>query len=315
MKIFFAETGHLQHESEALDYSSLRRLGELEAVDIRKPEEFARRGSGAEVLIIGRLPLTRESLSRFPNAKLIVKAGTGVEKIDLRAAHELGIRVANLSGYAAQPVGQATMAFILAFASSVPQYSEEVRKHRWRDVQFVHPMLLLPGTRLGIIGLGGISRRVIELAKPLGMEIHVATRYPDRSLDVEYVELDAIASKSDFVSIHCSLDDYTRGLVGEAFLAKMKKSAYLINTARAAVVDETAVVTALREGRIAGLAMDGFWREPPEAGHELFSMPNVIITPHITWAPLETRQWMIDEAASVIRDFFAGCPRNIVNNY
>ena len=313
MRIFFAETGHLQHESEALDYSALSAIGQLELADIRKSEQILTENSQAEVLIIGRLPLSRDAIARFPNLRLIVKAGTGVEKIDLVAARELGIAVVNLPGYAAHPVGQATMAFILALAASLPQYVHEVRQRRWRDAQFRHPMLLLPGKRLGIIGLGGISRRVIELARAFGMHIQLYTRFPDSKLDVEYVDLNTIAEMSDFISVHCALDSHTRGMINSEFLSRVKPTAYLINTARSAVFDEEAVIAALEERRIAGLAMDGFWREPPEPDHKLFAMPNVMITPHITWAPLETRQWMIDEMAAVIRDFLGGSPRNVVN--
>jgi glycerate dehydrogenase len=313
MKIFFAETGHIQHKSETLDYSALSAIGQLELADIRNAENLVAQNLQAEILIIGRLPLSRQALSQFSNLRLVVKAGTGVEKIDLVAAREMGITVVNLSGYAAQPVGQATMAFILAFAASLPQYHQDVRERRWREIQFTHSMLLLPGKCLGIIGLGGISRRVIELAKSFDMRVQLCTRYPDTNLDVEYVDIGAIATKSDFISIHCALDSHTRSLVNSEFLARVKKSVYLINTARPAVIDEQAVVEALHENRIAGLAMDGFWREPPEPEHELFAMPNVIITPHITWAPLETRQWMIHEMASIIRDFFDGSPRNVVN--
>lgn len=163
--------------------------------------------------------------------------------------------------------GATAMAFILMFASSLLLYDGEVRKHRWREAQFTHPMLLLPGKRLGIIGLGGISRRVLELAKSFGMHIQLYTRFPDPALDVEYADLSAIATHSDFISIHCSLDADTRNLVDTVFLSRVKKSAYLINTARPAVVNEEAVTRALREGRLAGLAMDGFWREPPEPEH------------------------------------------------
>ena len=313
MKIFLAETGHIQSPDESFDYSRISEVGELEMANLLDVSHVPDKNLDAQILIVGRLVWSREALSKFPNLRLIVKMGTGVEKIDLAAARERGIAVANLSGYAAEPVGQATMAYILSFASSLPQYDHDVREGKWKEVQFSHPMMILKGKTLGIIGLGGISRKVIQLAKGIGMRINVYTRYPDAALDVEYIALETIATDSDFISIHCALDDHTRGLVGAEFLSKVKKSAYLINTARPAVVEEKAITDALREGRIAGLAIDGFWREPPTANHELFEMRNVIITPHITWAPVETRQWMLNEVGSVIHDFITGSPRNIVN--
>ena len=300
MRILFAETGHMQHPEEDLDYSQIAAVGTLEIADFRKTEDLTRKRSPAEILIIGRLPLSRTDLAAFPDLRLIVKAGTGVDKIDLAAARERNIPVMNLSGYGALPVAQATMAFILSFAGSLPQYDRDVKNSRWRDVQFTHPMNNLAGKVLGILGLGGISRRVIELSKCFGMQVQLHTRHPDSKLEVEYVGIETLAKNSDFITVHCSLDGHTRGLIGTEFLSQVKRTVYLINTARPAVIDEKAVVLALREHRIAGLALDGFWTEPPAKEHELFGYSNVLITPHVSWAPLETRQAMINEMASLI---------------
>jgi glycerate dehydrogenase len=313
MKILFAETGHMQHQDEVLDYSPFAAVGDLELADIRMAEDLVKKGSLAEVLVIGRLPLSRADLTAFPNLRLIVKAGTGVDKIDLIAARERNIPVMNLSGYGALPVAQATMAFILAFAGSLIQYDRDVKNSRWRDVQFTHPMSILSGKRLGIIGLGGISRRVIELSKCFGFHIQLYTRHPDPKLNVAYVDIQTLAKTSDFITVHCSLDSHTRGLIDADFLSLVKRTVYIINTARPAVIDEKAVVSALRENRIAGLALDGFWTEPPSKEHELFGYSNVLITPHVSWAPLETRQSMINEMAALIRDYKAGTLRNVVN--
>ena len=303
----------MQHTDEVLDYSPFTAIGDLELADFRSPEELIKHSSHAEVLVIGRLVLSREALAAFPHLRLIVKAGTGVDKIDLAAARERNSPVMNLSGYGALPVAQATMAFILAFAGSLPQYDRDVRNSKWRDAQFTHPMTILNGKQLGIIGLGGISRRVIELSKYFGLKIQLYTRYPDPKLDVEYVDVQTLAKTSDFISIHCSLDNHTRSLINADFLSLVKKTVYIINTARSAVIEEKAVVVALRENRIAGLALDGFWAEPPDKGHELFGYSNVLITPHVSWSPLETRQSMINEMASLIRDFKVGILRNVVN--
>lgn len=313
MQMLLAEHTHIKLTTEEFDFSPLLALGELGIVDCKTPEELLALKFTGEILIVGILPLSRETLSQLPTVKLILKLGTGVDKIDLPAARELGIAVANLSGYAAEPVGQATLAYILALAMSLPQYAREVETNRWREARFLHPMTLISGKTLGIIGLGGISRYVIKHASSLGMQPIVWTRHSDPALDVEYVSVDRLARESDFLSVHCSLDATTRGLIDAAFLAKAKRSLYLINTARAAVFDEQAVVDALKEHRIAGVAMDVFWQEPPTPGHPLLSMPNVILSPHMTWSPRETRQWLLNDAAEVIADFLAGKPRNIVN--
>jgi glycerate dehydrogenase len=241
MKIFLAETGHIQGKDDSFDYSTISANGELELANHQDPSHVLDKNLDAQILIVGRLVWSRETLAKFPNLRLIVKMGTGVEKIDLAAARERGIAVANLSGYAAAPVGQATMAYIFSFASSLPQYDRDVRRGKWKETQFTHPMMILKDKCLGIIGLGGISRWVIQFAKYIGMRINVYTRYPDPALDVKYVDLDTVATDSDFISIHCALDNHTRGIVNTEFLAKVKKSAYLINTARPAVVEEKAI--------------------------------------------------------------------------
>ncbi len=312
MKILFAEAAFLQNPDEQLDFSAVSKAGDLHLADIISADDLAGSMPDAEILVVGRQPVSRSCMQTFPKLRAIVKSGTGVDRIDVAAARDLGITVMNLSGYGAEPVAQGAMAFILALAGSLPQYDHAVKHSNWAGSRFAFPVTLLKGKTLGIIGLGSISRRVIEMANSFDMNVLVSTGYPDPELDLEYVELGAIADHSDFISIHCALNDRTRGIVDAAFLSRVKKTAYLINTARAAVIEERAIVEALREKRIAGLAMDVFWVEPPPHHHELFDFTNVILTPHMSWSPFEIRQRMLDEIGGLIGDFSLGRPRNVV---
>lgn len=311
MKIVFLDRSHLQCEEETFDYSPLEHLGQFQRVDVKTKEELVSAAQGAKVLITGKLQLPQEVLAKLDGVELILKAGTSCDKIDVAAANNYGITVANLPGYGGYAVAQSTWAMLMALVGSLLPYDQAVKANQWQQLQFRYPVTELRGKTLGIIGLGAISRQMVTFAHAFGMNVTIHTRFPDPSLNVTYVELPQIAD-ADIVTIHCMLDKRTRGMVDRPFLKRMSPKAYLINTARAAIVDEEALIWAIAENQIAGAALDGFWQEPPDKDHPLFQYDNVLLTPHIAWAPIETRQGMIHALAELIQAYFSGNPRNIV---
>jgi glycerate dehydrogenase len=295
LTILFYEPHHL---GDDLDFSPISNLGELimgeSSLSPNKPLEI-------NYLIAGNRIIDKEVLDKFPHLRAIVKAGTGVDQINLREARARGVDVINFPGYASEAVAQTTLMFMLALAGSLLPYNDLVRKYEWEKRFLTHPLILLRGKTLGIIGLGKISRRVIELAKAFFMEIILYTRYQDESLPISYVSLSELARRSDFVSVHSQLDNETRSLINVDFLSLVKKECFIINTARAAIINEEAIISALKEKRIGGLALDVFFTEPLKNDHPLLHFDNVLITPHNAWGQREVRECLVNSIASCIK--------------
>ena len=312
MKIVFLDQSHLRKDGESFDFSALEKLGQFSLHDVRDHEDIMRVAADAEIVITGKCRLDRELLSRLRKTRLVLKAGTSCDKIDVAAARESDITVCNLPGHAEIPVAQNTFALLLSLAGSILPYDTAVKRNLWAECQYSFPSVCLSGKTLGIIGFGAIGRRVAALAEAFGMRILVHTRFPLPSPTVTYVRLREIAVESDFVSLHCMLSEKTKNLVNRDFLHQMKSTAYLINTARAGLVDEADLLRALNDRTIAGAAFDGFWQEPAPKDHPLFLQENFLITPHVAWAARETRQEMIESIAHTIASFQLGNPCNEV---
>ncbi|MBA1148668.1 2-hydroxyacid dehydrogenase [Ectothiorhodospiraceae bacterium WFHF3C12] len=268
----------------------------------------------AEIVIVNKVVLDRESLMAAPALRLVCVAATGLNNVDLDAASEQGIAVTHCRGYGTDSVAQHTLALILTLATNLTAYREDVTAGRWAESEFFclldHPIMELAGKQLGIIGLGTLGGRVAELARAFGMAVEVAQRPGSAGNDADRMPLDTLLRTSDVVTLHCPLTEDTRGLIGHDALARMKRTAYLVNTARGGIVDETALAQALRAGEIAGAAVDVLSEEPPVHGNPLLAgdIPNLILTPHCAWGSREARLRIVDQLAGSISGFRSGDP-------
>ncbi|HPA71141.1 MAG TPA: D-2-hydroxyacid dehydrogenase [Spirochaetota bacterium] len=314
-KIVFLDASTLDYGD--IDLSPLKMHGELVTYGQTRPSETAARLAGAVIAISNKVVLDREVLVRCPSLRFIAVAATGYNNIDVAAARERGIGVANVAGYSTPSVAQFTMLFILALASRLTEYSAASRDGRWSASPIYTlgnwPTMELAGKVLGILGLGVIGSEVARLARAFGMEV-VALRRPGVDYDggVPRHGLLELAGMADFVSVHMPLTEESRHIVDGTFLAAMKRSAFLVNMARGPLVDPAALADALASGTIAGAAIDVMEKEPPDAGDPLLKAPNIIITPHISWATLESRRRLVAEIGRNIAAFMAGETRNIV---
>ncbi|GAC1510756.1 MAG: 2-hydroxyacid dehydrogenase [Steroidobacteraceae bacterium] len=300
-----------------LDPSALRAaVGALSLCD-SDDARTAERIRDAEVVLLNKVELSRELLSIAPNLRLIAVAGTGTNNIDLGAARELGIAVCNVRGYCTSSVVQHVWGLILSLTQHISGYARLVADGSWTQHEVLamlsHPIRELDHRVFGVIGWGALGRGTAAVAHAFGMRVVVARRR-DQGPTPERMELDQLLAMSDIVSLHCPLNDATRGLIGARELALMKSDALLINTARGALVDGYALAAALKAGRLGGSGIDVLPHEPPRSDDPLLDpdIPNLIVTPHVAWAAREARQRCLDEMAANIVDFAAGGHRSRV---
>ncbi|MEI6222312.1 MAG: D-2-hydroxyacid dehydrogenase [bacterium] len=314
MNITFLDQGTVQYRNGELDYSVLKTLGHLTTFNTTSSEEISAHAEDAEVLVLNKVPMTRAVLEHLPKLKLIAMTATGYDNVDVAAARELGIAVANVPGYSTNSVAQLSITFMLALATRFVDHVQDTRKGQWKsDARFQYFSFELAGKTLGIVGFGTIGQQVARVAQAFGMQVLVSTPNEKSFPNVSYVDLNTLAQQSDFVSIHCLLNEKTTKLISRDILLAMKPTAFLINTARGGIVDEAALIDVLREKKIAGAGLDVLTKEPPDKKNPLLTMENVLMTPHVAWGPLETRQRLVGEIAENIRCFVAGKPRNLVN--
>ncbi len=293
-------------------------VGQLFLHDRTPPELMVERVDGFDMVIVNKVVLDGDLLRRLERPpQLVCVAATGVNNVDTDACAELGITVANCRGYGTDAVAQHTLCLMLALATRLIDYDGAVKAGDWhRSPQFClldYPIRELAGRTLGIVGLGTLGRRVAELGEALGMRVLVAQRPggPDRG---GREPLDSMLPKLDVLSLHCPLTAATRNLIDRRRLALMKPDALLINTARGGLVDEEALVAALRAGKLGGAGFDVLTTEPPRGGNPLLDegIPNLIVTPHCAWASREARQRICEQLAENIRAWRDGQPVRVV---
>ncbi|HNV47292.1 MAG TPA: D-2-hydroxyacid dehydrogenase [Spirochaetota bacterium] len=317
MNIVFLDAATLNFGD--MDMGPIAACGDYREHCLTAAHETAARLAGAEVAITNKVVVDRAVLDACPALRFVAVAATGYNVVDVDAARERGIGVANVPGYSTESVAQLAMAFILALSTRLMEHDRAARGGAWeRSPMYTMgdwPWRELAGATVGIMGLGAIGARVAELCRAFGMRI-VALGREGVSYNgtVERVGLDELAARSEYVSIHMPLTDYSRRLADARFLGMMKPTAYLVNLARGPIVDAHALAEALRAGRIAGAAVDVRDVEPPPADDPLLGAPNLIATPHVAWASVEARRRLIAEIAANIRAYRDGAPRNIVNS-
>ena len=281
------------------------------------PEQILERVRGAAVVVTKELVIDASLLSRFPDSvKLICEAGTGYNNLAMDAARAKGITVCNIPAYSTQRVAQTALMLMLNLSSSMgAQLAMLARGDRSNFTDCLKvDHVELNGKTLGLVGTGNIGRAVARAALALDMEVlgWARTPRPDAG-GIRYVPMEELLRRSDYLSLHCPLTPETRHLIGADSLARMKPTAFLINTSRGALVDEAALIAALRAGTIAVAGLDVQETEPPAQDSPLYTMENVILTPHMGWKGLETRRRLVSLLAGNIRAFFGGRPINVVS--
>jgi glycerate dehydrogenase len=289
-------------------------------IHLRTPvAETVARCRDAAVVITNKAVLNREIIEALPNLRYIGVTATGYNVVDAAAARERGIAVTNVPGYSSPAVAQLVFALLLELTNHVGHHAATVREGRWTACPdfcyWDHPIIELAGRTFGIIGYGDIGSAVGRIASAFGMRVLASKREwkTPPPAGVEPTSIEDIFSQSDVISLHCPLTDATKHLVNAQSLARMKPTAFLINTGRGPLVDEAALAAALNEGRIAGAGLDVLSVEPPKDGNPLFAAKNCLITPHIGWASREARQRLIEATAANLRAFIEGAPVNVVN--
>lgn len=299
----------------ALDFSVLS--NDVQVYDDSTNAELIERIQGARVVVTKELPVGADLLSQFPDTvKLIVEAGTGYNNIDLNAAKERGITVCNIPAYSTERVAHTVIMMILNFASTMQQQigmlAKGDRSNFTKYLQVSHTEV--NGKTLGVVGAGHIGMEVIKVAKALGMNILIHTRTPKADGDgVRYVSLDELLENSDYITLHCPLNDQTKYLINKETIAKMKPNAVIVNTGRGPLINEADLCEALAAKRIAGAGLDVQEVEPPAEDSPLYTLDNVIITPHMGWKGLETRQRLVGIIRDNVQAFFKGEPINVVS--
>jgi len=300
-----------------IDCAPLGAHGRLIKHAITSPMEMPERLKGATVAVTNKCVFDEKTLRACPDLRLIAVTATGYNNIDIEAALRLSVAVSNVPGYSTPSVAQFTMTCVLAFATRLLEYSAASRDGRWSSSPIftftAWPTFELNGRVIGIMGMGAIGGEVARLAGAFGMRVIALGREGVRYDDTwERVGLYELAERSDFVCVHLPLSPESRGIIGADFLSRMKRTAFVVNMARGAIVDQAALDRALREGRIAGAAIDVLEKEPPPADEPLLSAPNCIVTPHIAWASVESRRRLLEEVAANIGAFLRGEARNRV---
>ena len=298
-----------------LDFSILS--SQVTVYEDTAPEELLERIQDADVIVTKEMPVSGDLIRQFPDSvKLICEAGTGYNNLDLAAAKEKDIMVCNIPAYSTQRVAQTAIMLILNLSSAMQVQMAMLAKgnHDNFTKNLQVPHVEVNDKTLGIIGAGHIGREVIRIAKAMDMKILVYTRTPKEDGDgIRYVDLETLLRNSDYVSLHCPLTPQTRHMINKDTLAMMKPEAFLINTSRGALIDEPALIEALQNGVIAGAGLDVQEVEPPAEDNPLYTMSNVLLTPHMGWKGLETRKRLVSILAGNIKAWEDKKPVNVVS--
>ena len=301
---------------------AMEAMGELTVYD-RTPlddeEEIVRRIGDSQAVLTNKTPLSRAVLERCPQVRYIGILATGYNVVDTAAARERQIPVCNVPGYSTRSVAQLAIALLLEICHHVGHHDQAVHAGRWSacpDYCFWdYPLIELAGKTMGIVGYGSIGQAVGEIAAALGMEVIANSRHswPDGSKTAKYVTLEELLRRSDVVTLHCPLFPETRGLINRETIAQMKDGAILLNNSRGPLIVERDVADALNSGKLCAAGVDVADTEPLPADSPLLTAKNCVITPHISWAPLEARRRLMAMAAENLSAFSAGAPVNVVN--
>ena len=305
-----------------LSWERLEQLGDVTVYDrtsLTDEQEAIDRIGDAEIVFINKTPITKRIIDASPNLKMISLLATGFNVVDIAYAKEKGIVVTNVPTYGTDSVGQFTIAMLLEICHRIGHHDLEVKKGRWAsspDWTFMdYPMIELAGKTMGIIGFGRIGQRTGMIAKALGMKVLAFNRSQSESgrAIAEYVDLDTLLSESDVISLHSPLTPETNEIINQATIKKMKDGVIILNTSRGPLIHEQDLADALNSGKVYAAGLDVVSVEPIQEDNPLLRAKNTIITPHIAWAPKESRQRIVEAAEANLKAFLEGQPIHVVN--
>lgn len=317
MKIVILD-GYTENPGD-LSWAGFEALGEVTVYDRTFTPDILARAKGADVLLTNKTPLSAETLSALaPELRYIGVLATGYNVVDIAAARAQGVPVCNIPTYGTAAVAQFVMALLLELCHHVGDHSRSVKAGDWsRCPDFCYwnsPLIELAGKTFGVIGYGRIGRATARLAAAFGMEVLAYDAHAAGMDEVaRMVPLEELLAASDVISLHCPLFESNRGMINRESIARMKNGVLLINTSRGPLVDETALAEALRTGKVAGAGLDVLEVEPARPDNPLLAEPHCLITPHIAWAPKESRQRLMDIAVDNLTAWLGGKPQNVVN--
>lgn len=314
MKIVITDNITISNDDWSFDF--LKKYGEVKIYNLTAEDEVAERVRDADAVLCNKTPLNRENLASAENLKYIGLFATGYNNVDIEFAKERSITVCNVPSYSTNAVAQLVFAYILHFYSRVSEYNALVQRGDWiKSPTFAYfplPITEIAGKTLGIVGYGSIGSKVAQLANSFDMRVLCCTRTPKEAENVIFTDMDTLLRESDVLTLHCPLTPQSEKLINSVAIEKMKDGAILINTARGPIVDENALREALEDGKLSGAAVDVLESEPMRADCPLYNVRNCVVTPHIAWAGLETRQRLLEIAEANLKSYLFGKPVNNV---
>lgn len=291
-----------------ISWDEFKKLGEVEIYDRTPKDKILERIGNSEIAITNKTPLGRDVFVKLPNLKYIGVLATGYNVVDVDAAKEFGITVTNVPDYGTMAVAQFTFALLLELCNHVWEHNAAVKNGEWTKCAdfcfYKYPLIELAGKTLGIIGFGRIGKSVSDIAVAMGMNVLAYSRNRNKVIkneNIRYAQLEELLAESDVISLHCPLTESTRGMINENTIGKMKDGVIIINTARGPLIEEEDLAEALNNGKVAGAAVDVVSAEPIKENNPLLRAKNCIITPHIAWAPKETRERLMKIAAENLK--------------
>lgn len=302
-----------------ITWKGIEKLGSLTVYDRTPADEIINRIGNAEVVFTNKTPISKETFEACPNVKFVGVLATGYNVVDVVAAKEKGIVVTNIPTYGTDAVGQFAIGLLLEICHHIHHHSKAVHEGRWENNDdwcfWDYPLIELAGKTMGIIGFGRIGQATGRIAKALGMKVIAFDEYPNDSGKelAEYVSLDTLFAQSDVIALHCPLFPSTEGIINKNNIAKMKDGVIILNNSRGPLIVEEDLADALNSGKVYAAGLDVVSTEPIRGDNPLLSAKNCIITPHISWAPKESRQRLMNIAVDNLDAFIKGASKNVVN--
>lgn len=305
-----------------ISWEKLNSFGSLTVYDRTPVDKISQRLKDAEIVYTNKTPLTKETLEKAPQIKFIGVLATGYNVVDVASAKDLGIVVTNVPTYGTNSVAQMVFAHILEICHHVGAHDKAVKDGEWtKNADFCfwkYPLMELADKKMGIIGYGRIGQTVGKIAQSFGMKVLAFSRYQNKELENEmmkYVELDELLANADVISLHCPLFESTKGIINKKTIEKMKQGVIIINTSRGPLIVEEDLAEALNSGKVYAAGVDVVSKEPIAESNPLLKAKNIFITPHIAWAPKESRERLMNVAVDNLIQFMKGSPINVVNKY
>lgn len=317
MKIVILD-GYTENPGD-LTWEGFEALGDVTVYDRTPEDKIAERIGDAEIVILNKVPITQDTLAQCPNIKYIGVLATGFNVVDTESCKKAGIIVSNIPTYGTDAVGQFAIALLLEICHHVAYHSQAVHEGKWASNPdwcfWDYPLIELAGKTMGIVGFGRIGRATGRIARALGMKVAAYDAYPSEEgkAIAEYVDFDTLLSTSDVIALHCPLTPENHDLVCRETIEKMKDGVIIINNSRGPLINEADLAEALNSGKVYAAGLDVVEKEPISDENPLLKAKNCFITPHISWAPRESRQRLMDIAVDNLKAFLSGTPKNVVN--